>query len=105
MIALAIAYFSFRKGYSGLISSTFRPLLGERVNGPIGKAIDVLAIIATIFGVATSLGLGTLQINGGASYLAGIPISTGTQLVDHRDRHRALHASRRSRGWTGGSRS
>ncbi|MEW5927423.1 MAG: BCCT family transporter [Gemmatimonadota bacterium] len=80
VIALSIAYFSFRKGYSGLISSTFRPLLGERVNGPVGKAIDILAIIATVFGVATSLGLGTLQINGGAAHLAGVPISTGTQL-------------------------
>lgn len=80
VIALAIAYFSFRKGYSGLISSTFRPLLGERVNGPVGKAIDILAIIATVFGVATSLGLGTLQINGGAAHLFGTPITTTTQL-------------------------
>ena len=51
------------------------------MNGPVGKAIDILAIIATIFGVATSLGLGTLQINGGAAHLTGIPISTGTQLA------------------------
>lgn len=80
VLALAIAYFSFRKGHAGLISNTFRPLLGERVNGPIGKAIDILAIIATIFGVATSLGLGTLQINGGAAHLTGIAISTTTQL-------------------------
>ena len=80
VVALAIAYFSFRKGYSGLISSTFRPLLGDRVNGPIGKVIDILAIIATLFGVATSLGLGALQINGGASHLTGIPVSTATQL-------------------------
>ncbi len=73
VIALALAYFNFRKGYKGLISSTFQPILGAKVNGPIGKCIDILAVIATAFGVATSLGLGTLQINGGLSYLFGIP--------------------------------
>ncbi|QGG47922.1 glycine betaine uptake BCCT transporter [Heliorestis convoluta] len=81
VIALALAYFNFRKGYQGLISHTFYPLLGERVNGPIGKAIDTLAIIATVFGVATSLGLGALQINGGLSYLTGIPNVITTQLI------------------------
>jgi glycine betaine transporter len=81
IIALAIAYFSFRKGRPSLISSTFYPLLGDRVNGPIGKGIDVLAIVATVFGVATSLGLGTLQINGGLSFLAGVPVSLTAQLT------------------------
>lgn len=81
VIGLAIAYFNFRKGQSGLISSTFYPLLGEKVKGPIGKAIDVLAIIATVFGVATSLGLGTLQINGGLNYLTGLPNTFSSQLT------------------------
>jgi glycine betaine transporter len=81
VIGLAIAYFTFRKGQSGLISSTFYPLLGEKVKGPIGKSIDILAIIATAFGVATSLGLGTLQINGGLNYLAGLPIAFSSQLI------------------------
>lgn len=81
VIALGLAYFQFRKGYKGLISWTFYPLLGDRVNGPIGKAIDILAIIATAFGVATSLGLGTLQINGGLTYLFGIPNTTTVQLL------------------------
>ena len=80
IIALAIAYFTFRKGMSGLISSTFHPLLGDRVHGPLGKAIDILAIIATVFGVATSLGLGTLQINGGLAHLTGVPMGIGVQL-------------------------
>ncbi|CAM3394689.1 MULTISPECIES: glycine betaine uptake BCCT transporter [Saccharibacillus] len=71
VISLALAYFQFRKGYKGLISSTFVPLLGDRVNGPIGKAIDILAVIATAFGVATSLGLGTLQIAGGIQQIFG----------------------------------
>jgi choline/carnitine/betaine transport len=68
---LAIAYFSYRKDLPVLISSAFTPLLGDRVNGPIGKAIDVLAIIATLFGTATSLGLGAQQINSGLNFLWG----------------------------------
>ncbi|MED1917344.1 BCCT family transporter [Bacillus thuringiensis] len=81
LIALALAYFQFRKGAKGLISSTFGPLLGERIHGPIGKGIDILAVIATAFGVATSLGLGTLQINGGLSHLFGLPSNTTVQIV------------------------
>jgi glycine betaine transporter len=81
IIALGLAYFQYRKGLKGLISSTFYPLLGERVNGPIGKFIDILAIIATTFGVATSLGLGALQINGGGAYIFGMPNTVFTQVL------------------------
>ncbi|WP_242772399.1 glycine betaine uptake BCCT transporter [Brevibacillus parabrevis] len=81
VIALALAYFQFRKGAKGLISSTFLPLLGDKVNGPIGKGIDVLAVIATAFGVATSLGLGTLQINGGFTHLFGLPSNLFVQIA------------------------
>ncbi|WP_150271231.1 glycine betaine uptake BCCT transporter [Paenibacillus tepidiphilus] len=82
VIGLALAYFQFRKGYKGLISSTFIPLLGERLaSGWLGKTIDILAVIATIFGVATSLGLGALQIGGGLDYLFGIPNSVTTQVI------------------------
>ncbi len=81
VIGLTIAYFTFRKKQSGLISSVFYPLLGDRVKGPLGKTIDILAIIATVFGVATSLGLGTLQINGGLNHLTGLTIGPGTQLT------------------------
>ncbi|MBA4493140.1 BCCT family transporter [Paenactinomyces guangxiensis] len=81
IISLALAYFKFRKGYKGLISWTFTPLLGDKVNGPIGKIIDILAIIATVFGVATSLGLGTLQINGGLNILTGTPNTIWVQLI------------------------
>jgi len=80
VIALALAYFQFRKGQKGLISSTFLPLLGERIHGPFGKLIDTLAIIATAFGVATSLGLGTLQINGGLTHLFSLPGNLNVQL-------------------------
>lgn len=54
VVALSIAYFSFRRGEPTLISHTFRPLLGQRVEGPAGQVIDVLSIIATVFGVAAS---------------------------------------------------
>ncbi|MBT2657623.1 BCCT family transporter [Bacillus sp. ISL-18] len=81
IISLSLAYFQYRKGYAGLISSTFYPLLKEKVKGPIGKAIDILSIIATVFGVATSLGLGALQVNGGLSHLLGISTSTTWQII------------------------
>lgn len=82
IIGLALAYFQFRKNKPGLISSIFIPLIGEeRVNGPIGKLIDILAVFATVAGVATSLGLGTLQINSGLNYLFNIPETTLVQIV------------------------
>lgn len=81
VVAMAIAYFSFREGRGGLISSVFYPLIGDRVNGPIGKAIDIFAILATLFGVAVSLGLGALQINGGLNFLFGIPSGAAAQIA------------------------
>ncbi|HEX6346335.1 BCCT family transporter [Umezawaea sp.] len=66
VVGLAIAYGSFRRGRSQLISAAFAPLLGaKRANGAAGRAIDVLAIFATLFGSAASLGLGALQIGSG----------------------------------------
>ncbi len=74
VLALSLAYMQFRKDKPGLISSIFIPLLGEeRVKGPIGKAIDILAVFATVAGVATSLGLGAYQINSGLNMLYGLP--------------------------------
>jgi glycine betaine transporter len=81
IVGLALGYFCFRKGLPNLISSVFRPLLGDRVNGPIGKAIDILAIFATMFGSATSLGLGALQINSGLNFVWGVNASTGLAVV------------------------
>ncbi len=82
VIALPLAYMQFRKGKPGLISSIFIPLIGEeKVRGPIGKFIDILAIFATVAGVATSLGLGVLQINSGLNYLFGVPINTLVHIV------------------------
>jgi len=82
VIALALAYFKFRKGAPGLISATFYPLIGDRVKGWVGKLIDIIAVFATIFGVATSLGLGAAQINGGLHYIfPNIPISIMVQFI------------------------
>ncbi|AST90768.1 choline transporter [Sutcliffiella cohnii] len=81
IVALVLAYFNFRHGERGLISATLKPILGDKVNGVTGKSIDVLAVLATVFGVATTLGFGAVQINGGLSYLFGIPVSIGTQFI------------------------
>ncbi|TIW70267.1 MAG: BCCT family transporter, partial [Mesorhizobium sp.] len=81
IVGLAIAYFTYRKGLPILISSAFTPLLGSAVNGPIGKTIDILALIATLFGTATSLGLGAQQINSGLNFLWGTGEGTGIALA------------------------
>ncbi|HCN60680.1 glycine betaine uptake BCCT transporter [Mammaliicoccus fleurettii] len=73
VVALALAYSQFRKGEPGLLSKTLRPILGNKVDGPIGVIIDVLSVFATVVGVAVSLGMGALQINGGLEYLFGVP--------------------------------
>ena len=80
LVALVFAFFSFRKGLPLTIRSALHPLIGDRVWGPVGHAVDILAIFATTFGVATSLGLGATQINTGLNQLLGVSISTGWQL-------------------------
>lgn len=75
LVGLAIAYSTHRKGRPQLISAACTPLLGARARGPIGKAIDILAIFATLFGSAASLGLSALQIGSGltaAGFLANV---------------------------------
>ncbi|MGD6818388.1 glycine betaine uptake BCCT transporter [Metabacillus sp. 84] len=69
VIALALAYFTFRKGQNGVISKTLEPLIGKRSEGGFGILINFVAVFATIFGVATSLGLGATQISGGVSHV------------------------------------
>lgn len=71
VIGLAIGYFAYRKGAGNLVSGAFGPLLNGREKGGWGKAIDVIAIFATLFGSATSLGLGALQITGGLDDVFG----------------------------------
>lgn len=79
IVALAIAYATFRKGETGLISKTLRPLIGKHADGVIGKIIDTIAVISTVIGVATTLGFGAVQINGGLSYLYDVPTNISTQ--------------------------
>ncbi len=82
LFALAMAYFQLRKGYPGLVSSIFVPILGEKcVAGPVGKMIDVLAIFATVAGISTDLGLGTLQINSGLNRLYQVPVKLEVQVL------------------------
>lgn len=81
LIALSLAFFQFRKGEPALISSTLKPIFGKKMEGPLGTLVDVLAVFATVFGVATSLGFGAAQINGGLTYLFGAPDEPWFQLL------------------------
>jgi len=81
MVAMCLAYFQFRKGEPGLISASCKPLLKGYAQGWVGKSIDIIAVIATVFGVATSLGFGAIQISGGLSYLFDLPNTVMTQLI------------------------
>jgi choline/glycine/proline betaine transport protein len=71
IIGLGLAYFGFRRDLPMTIRSLFHPLLGDRIYGPIGNAIDVLAVVATMFGIATSLGLGATQVAAGLNRVFG----------------------------------
>lgn len=81
VVALSLAYFSFRHGLPLTIRSSLYPLIGDRIYGPIGHATDVFAILGTLFGVATSLGLGVMQVNAGLNYLFGIPVMPAVQIA------------------------
>ncbi|MCR4902304.1 MAG: BCCT family transporter [Butyrivibrio sp.] len=81
IVGLSIAYFQFRKKESTLLSVTLKPLFGSAVDGILGKLVDCLTIFATVIGVATSLGSGAMQINGGLNGLLNIPVNYGVQLT------------------------
>ncbi|TNM45059.1 BCCT family transporter [Nocardioides albidus] len=82
VVGLAIAYGVYRKGRVQLISAAFAPLLGDRASGGAGKVIDMFAIFATLFGSATSLGLGALQISSGLEIVGDIgPLGNGTLVL------------------------
>ncbi|MEH7883404.1 BCCT family transporter [Bacillus sp. JJ1609] len=81
VIGLALAFFQYNKRLPAAISSAFHPILGDRIHGPIGKTIDILSIFATVFGIATSLGLGAMQITAGMHDIFGIPNTLFIQLV------------------------
>ena len=81
VVALSLAYFGFRHGLPLRIRSSLYPLIGERIYGPIGHAVDTFAVLGTIFGLATSLGFGVIQINAGLNYLLGIEVSVLVQVI------------------------
>ena len=81
VLGMTFAYFSYRKGLPLSIRSALYPVFGERIYGPIGFIADLLAVLGTVFGIATSLGLGAQQMNAGISYLLGIEISITTQIL------------------------
>ncbi len=81
VVALALALFTYNKGLPLTIRSAFYPVLGERVWGWPGHIIDIIAVFATLFGLATSLGLGATQANAGLNELFGIPIGTTSEVV------------------------
>lgn len=80
VVGLSLAYFGYRYNLPLTIRSGLYPLLKERINGPIGHAVDIFAIVGTMFGIATSLGLGVSQINAGLHYLTGLPVGLQVQL-------------------------
>ncbi|MFT7058713.1 MAG: BCCT family betaine/carnitine transporter [Pseudorhodobacter sp.] len=81
VVGLALALFSYNKGLPLTIRSAFYPILGERIWGWPGHAIDILAVFATLFGLATSLGFGATQANAGLNELFGVPIGSTTQVL------------------------
>ncbi|APE31530.1 BCCT transporter [Halomonas aestuarii] len=81
VVALALALFSFNKGLPLTMRSIFYPILGERIWGWPGHLIDILAVFATLFGLATSLGLGASQASAGLGYLFGIPDNNVTMVL------------------------
>ncbi len=81
VVGVALAFFTFNKGLPLTIRSIFHPILGNKIHGPIGDSIDIISVIATLFGLATSLGLGVQQVNAGLTYLFGIETSVTTQVI------------------------
>jgi len=81
LAGLILAYFAYRKDLPLSIRSSLYPIFGDRIYGPIGHIADMLAVFGTVFGIATSLGLGAQQINAGLNYLLGIEVSTSTQIL------------------------
>ncbi|WP_347310052.1 BCCT family transporter [Defluviimonas sp. SAOS-178_SWC] len=81
IVALALALFTFNKGLPLTIRSAFHPIFGEAIWGWVGHVIDTLAVFATLFGLATSLGFGAQQANAGLEHIFGIPNTITVQVV------------------------
>jgi choline/glycine/proline betaine transport protein len=82
LVGLALAYFAFRHGLPLSMRSTLYPIIGEKIHGPMGHVVDIFAILGTLFGIATTLGLSVAQINAGLNYLwPQIPVNTTVQII------------------------
>jgi len=81
IVALILAFFSYRHGLPLTLRSALYPIIGDRIYGPIGHAVDVFAVIGTVLGVATSLGYGVLQVNAGLNHLFGLPVTQTVQVI------------------------
>ncbi|MEX0953172.1 MAG: BCCT family transporter, partial [Nitriliruptoraceae bacterium] len=81
VLGLSLAYFGYRHGLPMTVRSALYPLIGERYKGWMGNVVDILAIFGTMFGIATSLGLGVTQINAGLNRVFDVPVGSGTQIV------------------------
>lgn len=80
LMGMVLAYFVYRRGLPLSIRSALYPIFGDRVHGPIGDAVDIAAVLGTIFGIATSLGIGVVQLNYGLNFQFGIPEGTPAQV-------------------------
>ncbi|KQM31774.1 BCCT family transporter [Sphingomonas sp. Leaf10] len=81
LVGLSLGYFTYRKDLPLTMRSGLSPLLGKRIDGPIGDAIDIFAVCGTVFGVATSLGFGVSQMTAGLTYEYGVPDGTVTRIA------------------------
>src|SRR5690554_5404990 len=82
LTGLLLAYFAFRHGLPLSMRSALYPIIGDRIHGPIGHTVDIVAILGTLFGIATTLGLSVTQINAGLNYLwPEIPVTTTVQIL------------------------
>jgi len=81
IVSMALAYFAYRRKLPLTIRSALYPIIGERIYGPLGHAADILAVFGTVFGVATSLGLGVQQMNTGLNVMFGMEVSITNQML------------------------
>lgn len=82
IVALILAFFAYRHNLPLTLRSALYPLIGNKIYGPIGHAVDIFAVVGTLFGLATSLGYGVLQVNTGLNYLfPNIPSNTISQVI------------------------
>lgn len=81
LLGMAMGYFAYRWGMPLSVRAALYPLLGKRVRGATGDAIDIVALVGTVFGVATSMGIGVVLLNVGFSWLFGLPQGLGLQIA------------------------